>query len=272
MATRNGKIAHLPFELREELNVRLSNGEPGNLLVEWLNTNPAVIDVVNTHFSGRPISEQNLSEWRNGGYEQWATLNACLGETSGLSESAGLIAENGIDTGNLLLVISAHYAAMIQRWNLTPAEDLDRMMRIFKNLTHAVLAIRRSEQRDARLEIDRERLELLREKQCNKSASASSSPASSSTNSAPAESISTSGPAYAAGHPHPVNTANPVNPHAPAASPSPAASPAVAPPRPGPSASHQELSDPPAASPSRPSALAGGSPCADSTRNPMGLL
>jgi hypothetical protein len=144
MKTRNGKIAHLPFQIREELNIRLANGEPGNRLVEWLNTHPAVNEVIHNCFGGRPVSEQNLSEWRNGGYEQWAMLNACLGETTGLSESAGLIAENGIDTRNLLLVITAHYAGMIQRWNITPVEDLDRMMSVFKNLTSAVLAVRRS--------------------------------------------------------------------------------------------------------------------------------
>jgi hypothetical protein len=217
MKTRNGKIAHLPFQIREELNIRLANGEPGNRLVEWLNAHPAVIEVMNNCFAGRPVSEQNLSEWRNGGYEQWAMLNACLGETTGLSESAGLIAENGIDTRNLLLVITAHYAGMIQRWNITPIEDLDRMMSVFKNLTSAVLAVRRSEQRDARLEIDRERLEILREKRASKSASSASSPASTSGES-PSHSQAPSGspadqpgtvspsaetaPASHPGHPH----------------------------------------------------------------------
>ncbi len=58
MKTRNGKIAHLPFQIREELNIRLSNGEPGNKLVEWLNANPIVIEVMHNYFAGRPVSEQ----------------------------------------------------------------------------------------------------------------------------------------------------------------------------------------------------------------------
>ena len=40
--TRHGKIARLPLEVREELNRRLENGEPGDRLVEWLNGMPAL--------------------------------------------------------------------------------------------------------------------------------------------------------------------------------------------------------------------------------------
>ena len=39
--TRLGKIARLSREIRDELNVRLQNGEVGRKLVEWLNGLPA---------------------------------------------------------------------------------------------------------------------------------------------------------------------------------------------------------------------------------------
>jgi hypothetical protein len=102
--------------------------------------------------------------------------------------------------------------------DLAPIEDLERMMGIFKNLTTAVLAIRRSEQRDALVEIQRERLELLREKQSNNSASSSSSSPSRSRESAPAAKCNRS-----AGQPLPEDAFDPVHPqHTPAASPRPA--------------------------------------------------
>jgi hypothetical protein len=69
--TRLGKIARLPRKLREELNVRLQNGEAGTELVEWLNGLAAAEKVLKARFEGRPISEQNLSEWKQGGYEDW---------------------------------------------------------------------------------------------------------------------------------------------------------------------------------------------------------
>ena len=37
---RNGKIARLPYKIREQLNVRLQDGELGTRLVDWLNGLP----------------------------------------------------------------------------------------------------------------------------------------------------------------------------------------------------------------------------------------
>jgi hypothetical protein len=69
--TRNGKIARLPSSLRDQLNRRVRDGEPGKNLVDWLNSQPAVQEVLEKEFGGRAISEQNLSEWKQGGYEDW---------------------------------------------------------------------------------------------------------------------------------------------------------------------------------------------------------
>ena len=69
--TRNGKIARLPRQIREELNRRLSDGEMGKRLVDWLNTLPEVQAVLAAEFGGRPINEQNLSDWKQGGFEDW---------------------------------------------------------------------------------------------------------------------------------------------------------------------------------------------------------
>jgi hypothetical protein len=69
--TRLGKVARLPREIREQLNVRLSNGEVGRQLVEWLNSLPETQAMLAAQFAGRPINEQNLTEWKQGGYEEW---------------------------------------------------------------------------------------------------------------------------------------------------------------------------------------------------------
>jgi hypothetical protein len=71
MKTRNGKIAQLPKDVREELNRRLENGCRGNRLVKWLNELPAVKEILREQFDDRPISHQNLSQWREGGYADW---------------------------------------------------------------------------------------------------------------------------------------------------------------------------------------------------------
>jgi hypothetical protein len=71
MKTRNGKIARLPKEIREQLNHRLENAWQGKKLVKWLNALPEVKAVLCEEFHGRAISEQNLSQWRDGGYADW---------------------------------------------------------------------------------------------------------------------------------------------------------------------------------------------------------
>jgi len=68
---RVGKIARLPASIREQLNQRLSNGALGRKIVSWLNTLPEVNRIMAEQFAGKPISENNLSEWRRGGYQDW---------------------------------------------------------------------------------------------------------------------------------------------------------------------------------------------------------
>lgn len=72
---RRGKIARLPFEIRKELNRRLRDGEPGPSLLRWLNALPETAAALKSHFDvdfdDAPITPQNLSEWRQGGYQDW---------------------------------------------------------------------------------------------------------------------------------------------------------------------------------------------------------
>src|SRR3954467_12782007 len=69
--TRKGKIARLPRHIRDCLNRRLDDGEPSVNLVQWLNEQPDARRVLEEEFDGRPITEQNLSDWKQGGYLDW---------------------------------------------------------------------------------------------------------------------------------------------------------------------------------------------------------
>src|SRR5882724_10428162 len=69
MAT--GKISRLPREIREQLNQRLDWGEPGKRLVAWLNELPAVRTLLAAEFGGATINEQNLTNWKQGGFREW---------------------------------------------------------------------------------------------------------------------------------------------------------------------------------------------------------
>jgi hypothetical protein len=173
MKTRNGKIARLPLELRDQLNFRLADGEPGNRLVEWLNSNPDVMKVMAEQFDGRPITDQNLSEWRAGGYEEWLTLRSFLDETRVLSENAGEVADTGISSDHLHLVLLAHHAHLLQNLEIMPENEFKNRLNTVRKLTASIMNMRRGELQKARVQLQSERLELLREKQNLKSAEAS---------------------------------------------------------------------------------------------------
>jgi hypothetical protein len=185
MKTRNGKIARLPLEIREQLNSRLSDGEPGNRLVEWLNSNPSVIKVMAEQFDDRPINENNISEWRQGGYEEWATLRSFLDETHILSENAGQISDTGITSEHLHMVLLAYHAHLLQNFEIMPQAAFKLKVDALGKLTASLMNMRRAELQEARMELQRERLELLREKQSLQPRSSSKAAVSTSSNTRP---------------------------------------------------------------------------------------
>ena len=96
--TRKGKIARLPRQIRDELNQRLDDGEQSARLVDWLNAQDEVQAVLALDFSGRPITEQNLSDWKQGGFVDWQQLQESrewvrivTDEADQVSEDSGLM-------------------------------------------------------------------------------------------------------------------------------------------------------------------------------------
>jgi hypothetical protein len=69
---RNGKIAALDRDTREEVNRRLQDGESAEKILAWINSLPKTRAVLERRFDGKPITKQNLSQWRcGGGYRDW---------------------------------------------------------------------------------------------------------------------------------------------------------------------------------------------------------
>src|ERR1035441_7493325 len=86
--TRTGKIARLPRGIREQLTRRLEDGELGTQLVIWLNALPEAQAMLAGEFAGRAISEQNLSEWKRGGYRDWLARQEVLAQVHELAADA----------------------------------------------------------------------------------------------------------------------------------------------------------------------------------------
>jgi hypothetical protein len=117
-STRSLKIANLPNDIREQLNLRLLEGQSGRELVAWLNALPAVQSVLNSQFHGAPISEVNLTLWHQGGYLQWLTERECFDSARALAEADGDFAKTGLSAERLLNVLTVRFGQLLMRWDL----------------------------------------------------------------------------------------------------------------------------------------------------------
>ena len=164
--SRNGKIARLPREIRDKLNHRLHNGETAVRLVDWLNSLPEVQATLDRDFGGRNISEQNVSEWKAGGYREWRTRKDSLELAREFASDATELtdASGGRLTDHLATVLASFYAAVLSGWNGEVTEDLRRKVRLYRCLCQDITDLRRGDHSGARLKIEQDRSDREREK------------------------------------------------------------------------------------------------------------
>ena len=93
--SRKGKIARLPLAIREELNQRLLEGQSGGKILPWLNARPEVQAILAEDFEGLRVNDNNLSEWRRGGYAEWIARRERLDSTRELARFAADITKAG---------------------------------------------------------------------------------------------------------------------------------------------------------------------------------
>ena len=163
MKTRIGKIARLPRAIRNQLNQRLADGEPGQRLLEWLNALPEVQTVLAAEFEGRPINAQNLSDWKQGGYREWVLQQEALELAERLAEDAVELQVEGRPplTDTLALWLAARYAVATRA---LAAQDGPEQWRQMREFTADVVELRRGDHSAERLRLEREQLELARAK------------------------------------------------------------------------------------------------------------
>ncbi len=157
--TRTGKIARLPRKIRDELNHRLDDGQPGTELVAWLNALPDVQDVLAAEFGGRPVNEQNLSDWKQGGFRDWQGSREALALARELCEQADelkQLAGDGLgDRLSPLLALRLLSAVKALDVLADGTEKTDAQS--LHQLCGDLVALRKADQSAARIELDRER-------------------------------------------------------------------------------------------------------------------
>ena len=158
----NGKIAHLPKSIREQLNRRLDDGERHDRLLAWLNALPKVRALIASDFAGRPVSKQNLSEWTRHSFRQWKLRQTAFSfATEDLTDSrSSKTCSTTILTDKLVQWVALHFAASAH--NLAPADDgPETDLRRLRQLAADIIALRRGDLYSRRVAIEEQRLALL---------------------------------------------------------------------------------------------------------------
>jgi hypothetical protein len=157
---RTGKVARLPRSLRDELNRRLERNIPGRALLAWLNSLPEVQEIMESLFNGKPVSPQNLSEWRQGGFAEWQTRNDLLdrlrtvaGTSEEIEATCGMMAEHAAR------LLSAQIALM-----LTEPEETRNPAKLkqLSGLIRDIAILRRGDHSAARLKMEQHAFEFAR--------------------------------------------------------------------------------------------------------------
>jgi hypothetical protein len=154
---RQGKIARLPQPIREKLNARLLQGDPASKILPWLNALDETKAVIEEDFEGLRISDQNLSEWRKGGYQDWLKRRDRLDHTRELAQFAVQLAKanKGSIAEGAIAIASGHILELLEACDgsLDPESVGD--------LLNTLAKFQSSEAAKNRTELDREKLKRL---------------------------------------------------------------------------------------------------------------
>ena len=149
MNFRNGKIARLPHEIREELNQRLERSEKSPKLLAWLNDLPEVKEVLQEEFDGVPISKQNLSEWRGGGFQEWLTrweMHDGFQEVEGFAKDV-VEDKHEVPADAVATVLAVRLGNLIYKWNGEVDAKFEARSRELDRISRAVVRLQRSTHR-----------------------------------------------------------------------------------------------------------------------------
>lgn len=95
---RTGKIARLPYDFRTIVNTMLRDGEPYADIIQFLDETPGV-----------EVNEQNLTNWSQGGHQDWLKEQGRLEEMKAKREFAMEIVKQ--NDGSKLHEANLHLAA-----------------------------------------------------------------------------------------------------------------------------------------------------------------
>lgn len=156
--------------VREEVCQRIHDGQTASKIIAWLHTRDDVLKVLDEYFGEEPVSPQNISEWRKGGYRDWLKRRRRVTDLKALSTYAVKIADaaGGNITGAARSILAGNIMEMLE--NLDGTDTL-ALVKAVTALSLGDSAATKAEIAKAKLALDRRRagqkdqeLELARDK------------------------------------------------------------------------------------------------------------
>ena len=144
---RNGKIARLPKSIRDQLGTQIEDGWSGQKSVAWLNEQQNVKSVLKEYFHGRDITEQNLSEWKAGGHQEWLRRQEAVDLVRSLKEHARDL-EEGTDQESIsdrLDILLTEQFAQLAYVRVVAEPDLEKRWQQLCALSQQLALLRRAE-------------------------------------------------------------------------------------------------------------------------------
>jgi hypothetical protein len=155
---RHGKIARLPSGTRDEISRRLEEGQPAKRILNWLNRQRDVKAIMAIWFSGCRVNEQNLTNWRAGGHQDWLRQQERRYQILDLVENAHEFAvkTKGVEPANLLSTVLVAELAVAARDAQAELTDPVARCKQLQELLGALAKVRQQDYLAGRLAIDRE--------------------------------------------------------------------------------------------------------------------
>ena len=157
--THVGKIGRLSKYFRDEIGRRIEDGEPGKDIVKWLNEHSRVQEILKEQFDGRPITKQNLSEWKKTGHPEWLRREEARLFVTRLTEQSDDLDE-ATDGHEISDRFASVLAAELARLAITllenetdPEKRWQRLCAVHRELSQ----LRRDDHRALRMVISRDR-------------------------------------------------------------------------------------------------------------------
>jgi hypothetical protein len=165
--THVGKIGRLPKSIRDDLGHRIEDSEPGRESVKWLNGETRVQEILKKQFGGRAVTEQNLSEWKQGGHPEWLRQEETRLLVTRLTEQSDDLNEaaDGMEISDRYASVLAVELIRVTRTQLEKETDPENRWQIIYEVHRELSQMRGDDSRAVRTGIKRERWNREKERE-----------------------------------------------------------------------------------------------------------